>query len=47
MFSLLIHLKFLILSFSYGTRLSNYIEIGFQDILDNNLYDPLGTYIFC
>ena len=46
-FSSLIHLRFLILSFIYGTKLLNYIKIGFQDMLHNNLYEPLGTYISC
>ena len=46
-FPLLIHLRFLILFFIYGTKLLNYTEISFQDMLHNNLYEPLGTYISC
>ena len=46
-FSSLIHLRFLILSFIYGRKLLNYTKISFQDMLDNNLYDPMGTYISC
>ena len=47
MFSLLTHLRFFILSFIYGTKLLNYIKIGFQDILDNNQCETLGSYILC
>ena len=35
------------LSFIYGTKLSNYIKRDFQDILNNIIYASLGTYIFC
>ena len=47
MFSLLIHLRFLILSFIYGTKLLNHIKIGCQDMSNSNLHDPFGTYISC